>query len=49
MVLVVITDYWSAFDSLHSTKLRYGGPFPVLFNMTYFVRFALYAAFPYCN
>ena len=49
IILVVITDYWSAFDSLHSTQLRYGGPFPVRLNLTYFVRFTLYAAFPYCN
>ena len=47
--LVVITDYWKAFDSLHSTKPRYGGPFPVCFNMPYFVRFTLYAAFSYSS
>ena len=47
--LVVITDYWSAFDSLHRTKLRYGGRFPVRFNLTYFVRFTLYETFLYCN
>ena len=49
LILVVITDYWSAFDSLHSIKRRYGGPFPVRFNLTYFVRFTLYAAFPFYN
>ena len=48
-ILVVITDYWSVFDSLHRTKLRYGGRFPVRFNLTYFVRFTLYATFLYCN
>ena len=48
-ILELITDYWSASDSLHSTKPRYGGPFPVRLKFTYFVRFTLYAAFPYGN